>query len=87
MLGADRCLRLLLGALITRPSRISSSSASLLAGISFSSRNEPLILELRMLLPMFAFMERLELGRMMMSTSSEASASTSGGSTLSFDVC
>lgn len=82
MFGAERCCRLFLGDLSVRPSRMSSSSF----GISFSSRNEPLKLALRMLLPEVELIERLELGRIMMSTSSEAPSSI-GASSGSFEVC
>lgn len=57
-----------------RPSRISSSSLSF--GSSFSSRKDPLKLELRMLLPAAVeLMDRLELGRIIISTSSEIDSS------------
>lgn len=51
-----------------RSCKMSSSSLSN-PGISVSSRNDPLKFELRMLLPEVELIERLELGRIIISTS------------------
>lgn len=81
MFGADRCFRFLFGALLTRASRISSSSSSSEpTGIWLSSRKEPLKLALRMLFPPVELTERLEFGRIIISTSSEAPSWINGWS-------
>lgn len=82
--GAERCLRFLLG-ILCLPSSIASSSSSRIV-CSAPSLNDPLKLELRILFPAFELIDRL--GRMMISTSSEATpgADNGGTSSLSFPL-
>lgn len=71
MFGADRCfLAFDFGARLTLPSRISSSSLASIE-IALSSRKDPLRLALRILLPV-ELIERLEFGRIIISTSLES---------------